>query len=78
MSHKKIAERMAEEKYPRKRWPEGTLDEVRRMAVYLAHENYFNLHEGTPAKRSGNFRARIKNALKLKADIASAPPTDNT
>lgn len=30
------------------------------MAIYLSHEAYFNAHRGGPAKRSGNFRARLK------------------
>lgn len=41
-----------------------TVEDV--MAIYLAHENYFNLHGGSPAKRSGNFRARLEAAAKAK------------
>ena len=57
------------------------LDEEDVMVVYLAWEQFFNTHGGTPAKRSGNFRARIKNAIKLKADLAAmsaAPVADQS
>jgi hypothetical protein len=47
------------------------LDEEDVMAVYHAHEHFFSLHGSSPAKRSANFRARIKNAIKLKADGAA-------
>ncbi len=37
------------------------------MAIYLSHESYFNTHGGAPAKRSANFRARLKEyATKAK------------
>jgi len=34
------------------------------MEVYHEHERWFNLHGGAPAKRSGNFKARINKLLK--------------
>lgn len=33
------------------------------MEVYHEHEQWFNLHGGTPAKRSGNFKARLNKLI---------------
>ena len=33
------------------------------MEVYHEHERWFNLHGGTPAKRSGNFKARLNKLI---------------
>ena len=41
-----------------------TLSVDKIMEVYHEHERWFNLHGGAPAKRSGNFKARINKLLK--------------
>lgn len=40
-----------------------TLSVDKIMEVYHEHEQWFNLHGGTPAKRSGNFKARLNKLI---------------